>query len=237
MINSGLVLEGGGMRGLYTAGVLEYFMSQELYFPYVIGVSAGACMGASYLSRQAGRNKKVNIGFIEDKRYLSLSNFIKKRELFGMDFLFEEIPNKLVPFDMNTFKNSPEQFVVVATDCASGSAVYYDKEHHKDHLLKIIRASSSLPFVAPSVFYDNRHLLDGGIADPIPIKKAESDGFEKNVIILTKPGGYFKRASKMSSIFKYKRHPKIQVIHFLNVKSLDWTGINADLCSASHHIR
>jgi len=209
MINSGLVLEGGGMRGLYTAGVLEYFMSQELYFPYVIGVSAGACMGASYLSRQVGRNKQVNIGFVEDKRYLSISNFIKKRELFGMDFIFDEIPNKLVPFDIITFTNSPEQFVIVATDCATGEAVYYEKEQHSDELVKILRASSSLPFVAPSVFYDNRELLDGGIVDPIPIKKAEIDGFEKNVIILTKHKGYFKRASRLSKVFKYKRHPKI----------------------------
>lgn len=209
MINAGLVLEGGGMRGLYTAGVLEYFMSQDLYFPYIIGVSAGACMGASYLSRQAGRNKKVNLGYIEDKRYLSLSNFIKKRELFGMDFIFDEIPNKLVPFDMDTFIKSPEQFVIVATDCETGEPVYFEKEDHSEHIVKLLRASSSLPFVASSVEYNNLHLLDGGISDPIPVKKAENDGYEKNVIILTKPKGYFKRPSKMSSIFKYKRHPKI----------------------------
>ncbi|MCM3768498.1 patatin family protein [Neobacillus niacini] len=210
MTDAGLVLEGGGMRGLYTAGVLEYFMSQDLYFPYVIGVSAGACMGASYLSRQAGRNKEVNLGYIEDKRYLSFSNFIKKRELFGMDFLFDEIPNKLVPFDMDTFIKSPEQFVIVTTDCETGKPVYFEKEHQSEHLTKLLRASSSLPFVAPSVEYKNQQLLDGGIVDPIPIKKAENDGYRKNVIILTKPQGYFKRPpSKMSAIFKYKQHPKI----------------------------
>ena len=106
MVKAGLVLEGGGMRGLYTAGVLEYFMEQNLYFPYNIGVSAGACMAASYLSRQKGRNKKVNLGYIEDKRYISFSNFIKNREIFGMDFIFDEIPNRLVPFDMDTFRKS-----------------------------------------------------------------------------------------------------------------------------------
>jgi predicted patatin/cPLA2 family phospholipase len=209
MLNTGLVLEGGGMRGLYTAGVLEYFMSQNLYFPYVIGVSAGACMGASYLSRQAGRNKKVNLGYIEDKRYLSLSNFIKKRELFGMDFLFDEIPNKLVPFDLDTFFKSPEQFVIVATDCETGDPVYFKKEQQGEHLAKLLRASSSLPFVASSVEHNSRQLLDGGIVDPIPIRKAQNDGFTKNVIILTKPKGYFKRPSKMTSIFKYKKHPKV----------------------------
>ncbi|MHC0038838.1 patatin-like phospholipase family protein [Pseudoneobacillus sp. C159] len=209
MIDAGLVLEGGGMRGLYTAGVLEYFMSEDLYFPYIIGVSAGACMGASYLSRQAGRNKKVNLGYVGDKRYLSLSNFIKNRELFGMDFIFDEIPNKLVPFDLDTFIKSPERFVIVTTDCETGEPVYFEKGQHHDHIVKLLRASSSLPFVASSVEYNKRHLLDGGIVDPIPIKKAQIDGYQKNVIILTKPKGYFKRASKMSSIFKYKKHPKI----------------------------
>ncbi|WP_342429513.1 patatin family protein [Neobacillus sp. FSL H8-0543] len=209
MVNSGLILEGGGMRGLYTAGVLEYFMEQDLYFPYVIGVSAGACMAGSYLSRQAGRNKEVNLGFAGDRRYLSYQNFIKKRELFGMDFIFDEIPNKLVPFDLETFRKVPEQLIVGTTDCETGKPVYFDKDKHGEHLLKLLRASSSLPFVAPSVAYDNRLLLDGGISDPIPIRKAQDDGFQKNVIILTKPAGYYKRPSKLSSYFKYKQHPKI----------------------------
>ncbi len=209
MIDAGLILEGGGMRGLYTAGVLEYFMEQDLYFPYNIGVSAGACMAASYLSRQKGRNKKVNLGYIEDKRYISFSNFIKKREIFGMDFIFDEIPNRLVPFDMDTFHRNSEELVIVTTDCATGEPVYYNKTNHGDDLILLLRASSSLPFVASSVEYNDRHLLDGGIVDPIPIKKAQQDGFEKNVIILTKPEGYYKRPSKLSSLLKYKKHPKI----------------------------
>lgn len=209
MVNTGLVLEGGGMRGLYTAGVLEYFMKEDLYFPYVIGVSAGACMAASYLSRQPGRNKAVNIDFAEDKRYLSLRNYLKKRELFGMDFLFDEIPNKLVPFDIDTYKNSPEQLIIGATDCDLGEPVYYRKDEHGDHLLTLLRASSSLPFVAPTVAYDNRFLLDGGIIDPIPVKKAQQDGNQRTVIIMTKPAGYFKRPSRLGSFFTYKRHPKI----------------------------
>ncbi|MCM3741351.1 patatin family protein [Oceanobacillus luteolus] len=209
MINAGLVLEGGGMRGLYTAGVLEYFMEQDLYFPYIIGVSAGACMGASYLSRQKGRNKKVNLGYIDDKRYISFSNYIRKREIFGMDFIFDEIPNKLVPFDMEAFRESPEEFVIVTTDCETGEPVYFDKSQQGDDLVKLLRASSSLPFVSSSVEYKGKHLLDGGIVDPIPVKKAEGDGYQKNVVILTKPEGYFKRPSKLSSVLKYKRHPKI----------------------------
>lgn len=210
MNNFGLILEGGGMRGVYTAGVLEYFMKNDLYFPYVIGVSAGACMAASYLSRQPGRNKAVNIDFADDKRYISFGNYIKKREIFGMDFLFDVIPNQLVPFDYETFKKSPEQLIVGTTDCKNGEAVYFDKENHGDNLLTILRASSSLPFVASSVEYDGRLLLDGGIIDPIPLKKAQKDGYTKNVIILTKPAGYFKTPpSKLSSLFPYKKHPKI----------------------------
>src|SRR5690625_605792 len=209
MVNAGLILEGGGMRGLYTAGVLEYFMERDLYPPYVIGVSAGACMAASYLSRQKGRNKKVNLGFIEDKRYLSFRNFIKKRELFGMDFIFDEIPKRLVPFDMDAFKQNTEEFVIVTTDCDTGEPVYFNKTDQGTDLVLLLRASSSLPFVASSVEYKGRHLLDSGIVDPIPIKKAQHDGYEKNVIILTKPEGDYKRPSKMTSLLKYKKHPKI----------------------------
>lgn len=210
MVSAGLVLEGGGMRGLYTAGVLEFFLEKDLYFPYNIGVSAGACMAASYLSRQKGRNQKVNLDYVEDKRYISFSNFIKKREVFGMDFIFDEIPNRLVPFDLDTYRNSPEEFVIVATDCETGEPVYFDKTNHGDDLVTLLRASSSLPFVASSVEYKGRHLLDGGIVDPIPIKKAEQDGYEKNVIIMTKPPGYYKRPPKrVASLMKYRKHPKI----------------------------
>jgi predicted patatin/cPLA2 family phospholipase len=115
----------------------------------------------------------------------------------------------LIPFDIETYKNNPEQLVVGTTDCETGEAVYYGKENYGDQLVNILRASSSLPFVAPSVEFNDRLLLDGGIVDPIPIKKAQNDGYQKNVIILTKPAGYSKRPSKWSSYLKYKQHPKI----------------------------
>ncbi|MFC3885915.1 patatin family protein [Bacillus songklensis] len=220
MDNIGLVLEGGGMKGLYTAGVLEFFMEQNLFFPYVIGVSAGACMAASYLSRQKGRNKKVNIGLANDPRYLSFRNFIRKRQLFGMDFLFDEIPNKIVPFDFETMLNGNEQFVVGTTDCDTGKAVYYNKKEHGKDILQIIRASSSVPLIAPAVEYDEKKLLDGGIADPIPLKKAQYDAFQKNVVIMTKPKGYQKQRSRLSSItrFVYRSHPNLSSLldeHYL----------------------
>ncbi|MCA1319121.1 patatin family protein [Bacillus tianshenii] len=226
MLNSGLVLEGGGMRGVYTAGVLEYFMEKDLYFPYVIGVSAGACMAASYLSRQKGRNRQVNIDFVKDPRYLSYRNYWKKKQLFDMDFVFDEIPNKLVPYDYETFLQRTEQFVVVTTDCMTGEPIYYHMDEHGENMLQLIRASSSLPFVAPTVAYQDKFLLDGGIIDPIPIRKAQQDGFQKNVVIMTKPVGYKKKASRFSSLFKYKQYPiiseKLQTRYQLYNDTLDY---------------
>ncbi|WP_209122167.1 patatin family protein [Alkalihalobacillus sp. BA299] len=211
MKTTGLVLEGGGMRGLYTAGVLEFFLEQKLFFPYVIGVSAGACMGASYLSKQKGRNKEVNVRLVSDHRFLSFRNLLFKRQLFGMDFLFDEIPNNIIPFDYNTFKMGREQFIIGVTDCETGEPVYFNKAQHGDDILTIIRASSSLPFIAPTVQYNGRILLDGGIIDPIPIKKAQRDGFEKNVVIMTKTEDFKRKPSKTATLAKliYRQYPKI----------------------------
>ncbi|MDQ0243898.1 putative patatin/cPLA2 family phospholipase [Bacillus fengqiuensis] len=207
MEQTGLVLEGGGMRGVYTAGVLEFFMEQNLFFPYVIGVSAGACHAASYLSRQPGRNRQVNIGFIKDPRYISWRNYWKRREFFGMDFVFEEIPTKHVPFDFEMFLNKKERFVVGTTDCLTGEPVYYD-DYGRD-ILTVIRASSSLPFIAPVVDYRGKKLLDGGISDPIPIKKAQRDGMTKNVVVLTRNADYQKKKSNMLWMAKrsYRAYP------------------------------
>lgn len=210
MNDTGLVLEGGGMRGLYTAGVLEYFAQHEIHFPYIIGVSAGACMAASYLSEQQGRNRTINIDFVNDKRYLSFTNFILKGELFGMDFIFDEIPNKIVPLDIDKIISSPDEFVIVTTDCETGGPMYFYKEDYDEKTLgKLLRASSSIPFFADAVEYGGRYMLDGGIVDPLPIIKAESDGFLKNVVVLTKPRGYYKKQSKISSVINYKKYPKV----------------------------
>ncbi|MFT4412328.1 patatin-like phospholipase family protein [Fredinandcohnia humi] len=209
MNNVGLVLEGGGMRGVYTAGVLEYFMEQDLYFPYVIGVSAGACMAASYLSRQKGRNRTVNIDYVNHPNYLSVRNFIKHKQIFGMDFIFDEIPNKHVPFNYDSFYQSKEEFVVGTTDCETGEPVYFKKEDYGKDILTVIRASSSLPFIAPIIEFKGKKLLDGGISDPIPLQKAQSDGNEKNIVILTRNRGYTKKKSNMTWVVKkkYKEYP------------------------------
>jgi predicted patatin/cPLA2 family phospholipase len=192
----GLVLEGGGMRGVYTAGVLEFFAEQDIYFTYTIGVSAGACMAASYLSRQRGRNKVVNIDWVNDPRYISWRNLWKNGQLFGMDFIFDEIPNALVPFDYQAFLESQEDFVIGTTDCDTGETVYYNKSESDFDLLKVLRASSSLPFIAPIVEHGGRRLLDGGISDPIPLRKAVRDGHPRNVLILTRNSGYQKSRNR-----------------------------------------
>lgn len=211
MKDVGLVLEGGGMRGMYTAGILEYFMEQDLYFPYVVGVSAGACMAASYLSRQMGRNRTVNIDYVNHPNYLSFRNFVKHKQLFGMDFIFDEIPNKHVPYDYDTFYQSKEEFVVGTTDCETGEPMYFKKEDYGNDMLKVIRASSSLPFVAPIIEFKGKKLLDGGITDPIPLIKAQQDGNSKNVVILTRNRGYLKKKSNITWVVRraFKQHPHL----------------------------
>ncbi|XID92207.1 patatin family protein [Paenibacillaceae bacterium WGS1546] len=210
MENIGLVLEGGGMRAAYTAGVLEAFAENELYFPYTIGVSAGACMAASYLSRQRGRNKKVNIDLASDPRYLSWKNWVKHRQLFGMDFIFDEIPRSLVPFDFDAFAAGREELVVGTTDCETGQAVYHYKSKPGFDVLPALRASSSLPLVAPIVEYGGRLLMDGGIADPIPLRRAEGDGCARNVLVLTRNAGYRKKSTRFPWLLRrmYGKYPE-----------------------------
>jgi len=196
------------MRGVYTGGVLDFFMDKGLYYPYVIGVSAGACNAASYLSRQVGRNRKVTVGFVRDPRYLSYRNLLREKSMFGMSFIFNEIPNKLVPFDFEAFDSSKERFVVGTTDCVSGEPVYMDRDSGCP-MLSVIQASSSLPFVAQPLFMNGRVLMDGGISDPIPIRKSMEDGNGKNVIILTQDRAYRKKPFKLGWLAK-RVYPEYQ---------------------------
>lgn len=206
----GLVLEGGGMRGLYTAGVLDFFLEQNLHFDYIVGVSAGACNATSYISRQKGRNKVVNTAFINDWRYLSFKSLLINGSLFGIDFLFDEIPNRLVPFDFETFYRSPVNFKIGTTDCKTGRPVYFEKKD-LDRKCTVLRASSSLPLISPIVHYRGYDLLDGGISDPIPICRAVADGCQKNVVVLTRNQGYQKEPvsfiEQMMLKIKYRNYP------------------------------
>lgn len=209
MDNTSLILEGGGMRGVYSAGVLDLLLDEGIEINYCIGVSAGACNCVSYISKQRKRNYRVNINYINDKRYLSFSNLIKTGSAFGMNMLFDIIPNELDPFDHESFRNSGTKFFVGATNCDTGLPEFYHIEDFDKDGYESLKASVSLPLVAKIIEYDNKKLLDGGIAAPIPIQKAIDDGIEKHVVILTQHKGYKKSKTKLMPIIrrKYKNHP------------------------------
>lgn len=210
---TGLVLEGGGLRGVYTSGAIRFLMDKDIVFPYVVGVSMGACNGANYISRQPGRNRTVNISFVNDSRYLSYKRLLLKGELFGMDFIFNTIPFSLVPFDQDTFLNNEAKFVVGVTDCETGDAVFYEKNEIKDDYMEIFKASCSLPFVAKPVHYKKRIIMDGGLADPVPIEKSIADGNKKNVLVLTRPKGYRKKFSPLHLFLARLRYPGFKGLH------------------------
>ena len=214
MKNIGLVLEGGGMRGIYTTGVLDFFMDNDLYIPYVIGVSAGACQGVSYVSKQRGRGERAILNHIENPRYISKRNLLFKRSIMDMDFLFDEIPNIYEPFDYDTFFENEQKFILVGTSCRTGEAIYFDgkKDRNEKFLLDACRASSSLPFLTPIVDVNGEPVLDGGISDSIPIRKSIANKNEKNIIVLTRGKEYRKKPSNTAFVAKkmYKAYPKLQ---------------------------
>lgn len=195
MEQAALILEGGASRGIFTAGVLDYLMEQELEFSYVCGVSAGSGNGMNYLSHQIGRTKRVMIREKEDGRMLSLKSLVKNRMLFDMDLLYREDPLSRIPFDFETFFKSPMRFEMAATNCLTGEAAYLSEKEDKERLMSICRASSSLPLLTPMVEVDGIPYLDGGIADSIPILHAMELGYKKLVLILTRNQGYRKKQS------------------------------------------
>lgn len=192
----GLVLEGGGMRGAFTAGVLDVFLRQGIAFPYISAISAGACNAMGFLSGQEGWNIHTMTTYISDSRYLSVSNLIRHGSLFGYDFMFGEIPRILSPFDYDAFFSNPARLQVGATDLETGQCVYFDARNMDDHFVPII-ASASLPFVSKIVSYEGYQLLDGGCSEPIPIEQTMRSGFEHNIIVLTQHEGYRKKRTGM----------------------------------------
>ncbi len=193
--STGLVLEGGGLRGVYTSGVIRFFMDNCIRFPYVIGVSMGVCNGANYISDQPERNRIVNIDFVNDPRYISYKRLFLKGELFGMDFIFNTIPFSLVPFDHETFFNNKTKFVIGVTDCETGDTLYFEKGELRKGYMDIFKATCSLPFLAKPVHYKGMIFMDGGLTDPVPIVKSIEDANRKNVLILTRPKEYRKKPS------------------------------------------
>ncbi len=210
-VKTGLVLEGGGLRGIYTAGVLDVFMENNITVDGVIGVSAGAIHGATYVANQPGRNIRYNLKYRKDKHYMSLYSLITTGDLCGKDFCYRELPDELDPFDYETFKNSPMKMYVGCSNLETGEAEYLeckDLEDEKD--MDKLRASASLPLVSQIVEVDGMKLLDGGVSDSIPIFAFRRMGYRKNIVVLTRPEGYIKGEDKMLKIeaIKYKEYPE-----------------------------
>jgi predicted patatin/cPLA2 family phospholipase len=207
--NIGLVLEGGGMRGVFTSGILDFFMEKGIWFRNVYGVSAGACNGISYAAKQIGRNKKVNCDFCADPRYASFRNFIKEKSIFGMNFIFDEIPKNQVPLDYDTYYASEMNLKIGVTSLLTGKAEYFPKNISVENTA-IIKASCSMPIVSPICLINGKPYLDGGVADPIPFERSQLEGNKKNLIILTRDTTYQKEASSTvnrAARIRYCRYP------------------------------
>ena len=208
-MKTGLVLEGGAMRGLFTAGVLDVFMENGISVDGAIGVSAGAVFGCNYKSRQIGRVLRYNLDYCNDKRYCSFRSLLKTGDLYGKDFCYNQIPNNLDTFDVDTYQNNPMDFYVVAIDIISGKPIYKKCDDGTKNDLEWYRASASMPIVSNIVKIGELELLDGGIADPIPLKHFESLGYIRNVVILTQPENYSKKPNRFMPVFKklYNKYP------------------------------
>lgn len=199
------------MRGLFSAGIIDAFLENNLFFDGVIGVSAGAAFGCNYISRQKGRVLRYNTRFCRDKRYCSLRSLLMTGNLYNADFCYHEIPEKLDILDTETFGNSATAFFVVCTDVLTGNPVYQRLSQMDYADLEWLRASASMPLVSEIVKIDAYRLLDGGISDAIPVKYFESIGYDRNVVILTRPEGYAKKKTKLLSLFKiaFKKYPRL----------------------------
>lgn len=210
MYQAGLVLEGGGMKGVYSSGVLDFFLDKGLEFSSCYGVSAGACSLCSFLSKQRGRAYHTNVDYLEDRNYCSLYSLLKTGDLFGADMCYYQIPENLNPYDYDTFDKYQGKFYSVVTNIETGCPEYIPiKDMHTD--IEAIRASASLPLVSRNVKIGDKLYLDGGISDAIPLRKSMEDGNHKNVVIMTKEVGYRRQPSGATSLIKmcYRKYPKV----------------------------
>ena len=209
-LKKGLVLEGGAMRGMFTAGVLDVMMENGIEYDGAIGVSAGAAFGCNYKSKQIGRAIRYNMKFCNDKRYSGIGSLIKTGNIFNTEFAYGEVPLKYDAFDFDTYQRSPMDFYVVCTDIETGNAVYHSYKGKDDHCFDWIRASASMPMVSQIVEIDGQKFLDGGVADSIPIKYFEEIGYDKNIVVLTRPQDYLKKRNSLMPLIrmKYRKYPK-----------------------------
>ena len=209
---TGLVLEGGGMRGVFTSGVLDAFMKHNLYFKYIVAVSAGACNGMSYVSRQPRRARVSNIDYLARYRYIGLRHLVTQGCIFDQELLYDKFPNELLPFDFDEYFKHSQSFEMVTTNCLTGQAMDLSEAHDRQRSLDIVKASSSLPFVSKIVSVDGLPMLDGGIVDSIPIHRAIETGHDHNVVILTRNKGWRDTGKdRKVPAFIYKNYPRLRV--------------------------
>lgn len=206
-----LVLEGGGLRGVFTCGVLDCFMERGIRFPFTVGVSAGACNGLSYMSGQKGRARASNIDLMDKHHYIGLKYLLTQGCIMDFKLLFEDFPQRIIPYDYDAYFSNPDRFVMVTTNCITGQAEYFEEKSSSDRVMDIVRASSSLPFVCRISYVDGVPMLDGGIADSIPVEYASRQGYEKIVVVLTRNRGYRKKESRnpLMKLF-YRKYPALQ---------------------------
>lgn len=225
-MKKGLVLEGGAMRGMFTAGILDVFMENDIDFDGAVGVSAGAVFGCNYKSKQIGRSIRYNKKYCTDDRYVSLKSWITTGDLYGAEFSYHTLPQELDIFDTDTFSKSPMEFYVVCTDMLTGRAVYHKCTDGGENDIQWMRASASLPFAARPVELAGRVLSDGGTSDSIPVKFMEYKGYDKLVVILTRPKGYVKHQTRMMPVMKkvLRKYPK-----FLSTMSRRYIKYNKTL--------
>ncbi len=209
---TGIVLEGGTFRPIFSCGVMDALLSENILLPYCIGVSAGIADGVSYISKQPQRNLEIMQKYRNDKRYMSRSNFRKNKSVFGLDFVFGEIPNELIPFDMETFKAYEGTCLVGVTNATTGQTEYKNAKDMDDKFT-MLRATCALPMFFPAIELDGQKYYDGGLMDPIPVRKALEDGCDKVIIVLTQPRGYVKhfgKYDKMGARMLGRRYPNIK---------------------------
>ena len=207
-----LILEGGTLRPIFSAGVMDALLDNNITFPYCIGVSAGITNGVSYISKQKGRNLEVVTKYRNDNRYLSYRNFLRCKSIFGLDFVFDEIPNNLIPFDMDTYRKYPGKVLVGVTNAHTGKTEYLNGKDLDDKAT-MLRATCAIPLLFPVIKINGKEYYDGGLCDPIPIKKAIADGNTKHLIVLTQPKGYKKELSKKNILVAKllnKKYPNLK---------------------------
>ena len=210
-MKTGLVLEGGGMRGLFSAGVMDVMMEHGIRFDGIVGVSAGASFGCNYKSHQIGRVLRYNVRFKDDPRYMGLRSLLRTGNLVAAEFSYHTLPKELDVFDFEAYNRNPAEFHVVCTDVETGEPVYHRLDFMDDEGLEWIRASASMPLVSKPVNIGGRLLLDGGISDSIPLRYFQKQGFERNLVILTQPKGFYKKKTKLMPLFHLfmSRYPAI----------------------------